>query len=169
MAFLDLKGSAFITYTAAIACLIFVFLHHFKMFKGMGIEAHILEQKIEEVTVLKSQMLGFLKPMAELHFSMVARHSRYGAHLPREKSHRLINEIEAVLKTTGMTPEEITIIKKDVHHVWTAPRVRRFFRSMQPGQVLSCVRPLCAAPMTAGLDEIRQDWVPLITSAQSCA
>ena len=48
LSFQDKSASAGVTYTAAILCLIFSFLHAFKKFKGLGVEAELLDKKIEE-------------------------------------------------------------------------------------------------------------------------
>lgn len=90
LSFLDLTGSAVATYGAALGCLIFVFLPQFKKFKALGVEAELLGKRIEEATVLISQMRGLVQPIAELLFSMVARGNRIGSRLSNKDSYRII-------------------------------------------------------------------------------
>ena len=94
LSFLDQTGSATTTYTAAVFCLIFVFLSEFKKFKGFGVEAELLEKRIDQANVLISQLHGLLEPISELLFTIVARAGRRSSRLPNRDSYRIMKKFE---------------------------------------------------------------------------
>ncbi|MGH8710524.1 MAG: hypothetical protein ACREVA_04305 [Burkholderiales bacterium] len=116
LSFLDKTGSATVTYTAAVLCLIFVFLSEFKRFKGFGLEAELLEKRIEQANVLISQLRTLLEPISELLFTMVARAGRWSSRLPNRDSYRIMKKFEEELRAVGMTDEQLRNAKKGWHH-----------------------------------------------------
>jgi hypothetical protein len=56
LSFCDKVEATVATYAAGILCLIFVFLPEFKKFKGLGIEAELLNRKIAEADLLLAQL-----------------------------------------------------------------------------------------------------------------
>ncbi len=116
LSFLDLTGSAVATYGAALGCLIFVFLPQFKKFRALGVEAELLGKRIEEATVLISQLRGLVQPIAELLFSMVARGGRIGSRLSNRDSYRIIEKFKTELRSLGLTEQKITEAQRDWHH-----------------------------------------------------
>ena len=73
LAYQDKTASAVTGFAYAGPCLVFVFLQGFKRFKGFGLEAELLEQKIEEADRLLTQLRRLAVPMAELLFTTTAR------------------------------------------------------------------------------------------------
>ncbi|WP_335901489.1 hypothetical protein ACOI2Q_07040 [Shewanella algae] len=111
----DKTGGATATYGAAVLCLIFVFLGDFKKFKGFGIEAELLEDKIKEADEVLNQLRGLVKPISELLFTMVARGGRWDSAIPRKDSYRLMEQLENELKEIGLSHDEIAKAKYEWH------------------------------------------------------
>lgn len=116
LSFQDKTASATVTYGSAILCLVFVFLPAFKKFKGLGIEAELLEQKIEEADHLIKNLKSFSLPTAELLFTNVARTGRWSGPIARRERDRLREDIENSLKNMGISDSEIDKTKHDWHH-----------------------------------------------------
>ncbi|TNH19662.1 hypothetical protein [Halomonas sp. BL6] len=115
LAFLANVAGASATYGAAVFCLIFVFLRDFKSFKGFGLEAELLERKIEEADKTLYQLRAITVPIAEMLFSNVARANRIGGQMPRRQRHELMERIQSELRTCGVRPEQIEKAKVDWH------------------------------------------------------
>jgi hypothetical protein len=113
LSYLDKVGGSTVTYTAAIFCLIFSFLQEFKKFKGFGVEAELLEKKIEEADIVLKQIRDLSKPLSELLFTMVARAGRWGSAIPRKDSYRIMKQFESELQEIGLSEEEILKSKKE--------------------------------------------------------
>jgi hypothetical protein len=115
LGFCDKAQAAGLTYGAAGICLIFVFLSAFKKFKAFGIEAELLERKIEEADKLLSQLRDISVPIAELLFSSTARMGRLCS-LTRVQKYELIQRIEQELKKCGVPDPQIEQAKSDWHY-----------------------------------------------------
>jgi len=115
LSFQDKTTGATATYGAAILCLIFVFLPAFKKFKGLGIEAELLGQKIEKADNLIHKLQSFSLPTAELLFTNVARAGRWSGAIDRRERDRLRQSIENSLKDMGISGSEIEKTKHDWH------------------------------------------------------
>jgi len=116
LSYLDKIGGATATYSAAVFCLIFVFLTEFRKFKGFGVEAELLERKIDEADKILKQLRDITSPIAEMLFSTVARSGRIGAMMPRKKRHELMERIELELISSGVSKEQIDKSKTDWHY-----------------------------------------------------
>lgn len=103
------------TYAAAVFCLIFVFLKEFKWFKGFGLEAELLDKKLEEADRLIKRLRGISLPIAELLFTIIARAGRWDSRLSNRDSYRITKKFEEELKKTGVTESELEEAKKDWH------------------------------------------------------
>ncbi len=115
LSFQNKPTTAGLTYTTAILCMIFAKLSSFKKFKGLGIEAELLEEKIEKADLLIRKLKDFSLPTAELLISNVARTGRWGGIIPRKKKSELLESIEKSLTDIGISEIEIDKIKKDWH------------------------------------------------------
>ncbi len=116
LSYQDKLGGATATYGTAIVCLIFVFLSDFKRFKGLGIEAELLDQKIEEADELLARLRGITAPLAEMLFSLAARMGRWGTAIPRTQRHDFMTRIQRALAEAGVSPEELEQAKGDWHY-----------------------------------------------------
>lgn len=90
LGFIDNVGAATATYAAAVLSLIFAFLPEFKKFKGLGIEAELLDKKIEETDKLLKQLRDITTPIAEMLIASTARAGRWGASMPRSQKYELM-------------------------------------------------------------------------------
>ena len=113
--YLDQVSSATATYAAAIFCLIFVFLTEFRRFKGFGVEAELLERKIDEADKILTQLRNITSPISEMLFSLVVRSGRRGEMIPRKQRYDLMIKIESELKSCGVTDTQIEKAKQDWH------------------------------------------------------
>ncbi|WP_136066925.1 hypothetical protein [Modicisalibacter radicis] len=116
LGFLDKVGAATATYTAAVLSLIFAFLPEFKKFKGLGIEAELLDKKIEETDKLLKKLRDITAPMAELLIASTARAGRWGSGIPRSQKYELMQKIERELKNCGLDDSQVEQAKKDWHY-----------------------------------------------------
>jgi len=116
LGFQDKAGAATATYGAAVLCLIFVFLPEFKRFKGLGIEAELLDRKLEEADKLLSQLRDLATPIAEMLLSSVARSGRWDSAMPRAQKRELLQRIEGELRRCGVTEEQLEQAKVDWHY-----------------------------------------------------
>jgi len=116
LGFMDKVGAATATYTAAVLSLIFAFLPEFKKFKGLGIEAELLDKKIEETDKLLKQLRDMASPIAEMLISSTARAGRWGAVMPRSQKYELMQRIESELKRCGVEDSQLERAKNDWHH-----------------------------------------------------
>ncbi|EGM78774.1 hypothetical protein Rhein_1115 [Rheinheimera sp. A13L] len=112
---IDQVAAATATYGAAILALIFAFLTEFKTFKGLGIEAELLDRKIEEADDLISRLRGITIPIAEMLLSSTARMGRLGTIMPRRQRYGLLNQIERELQKCGVSLEQLEAAKVDWH------------------------------------------------------
>lgn len=115
LGFMDKTGAATATYTAAVLSLIFAFLPEFKKFKGLGIEAELLDKKIEETDRLLNQLRDITAPIAEMLLSSTARIGRWGSAMPRHQQYELVQKIENELKKCGVIDEQLEQAKSDWH------------------------------------------------------
>lgn len=116
LGFMDKVGAATATYTAAVLSLIFAFLPEFKKFKGLGIEAELLDKKIEETDRLLKQLRDITAPIAEMLISSTARAGRWGSGIPRSQKYALMQRIESELKRCGVEESQLEQAKKDWHY-----------------------------------------------------
>lgn len=115
LAFDDKVGAAGATYTAAAFVLIFVFLREFKSFKGLGIQAELLDRKLEEADELLSQLRDLAVPIAEMLFSTTVRGGRWSSAMPRKQIYDLILRMEQELRKCGVTEAQLDQAKTDWH------------------------------------------------------
>ena len=115
LSFRDQTGGAFVTYGTAICCLIFAFLQDFKRFKGLGVEAEVLERKIEEADVILGHLRSISVPLAELLFTMVARLGRWDSAVPRRDAYRIMEGFEKALRGLNVPEDELVRAKADWH------------------------------------------------------
>lgn len=115
MGYEEKVGSATATYTAAVLCLIFAFLPEFKKFKGLGIEAELLDKKIEETDNLLKQLRDITAPISGMLISSTARSGRWGSAMPRSQKYELMQRIERELRKCGVEEEQLEKAKKDWH------------------------------------------------------
>ena len=115
LSFQDKTGGAFVTYGAAIFCLIFAFLQEFKRFKGLGIEAEVLEKKIEEADVILGHLRSLSVPLAELLFTMVARLGRWDSAVPRKDTYRIMKGFEEALRGLKVPEDKLSRAKAESH------------------------------------------------------
>lgn len=113
LGYLDKEVVATSTYATGILCLIFVFLPEFKKFKGLGIEAELLDNKIKEADEILSKLRNLLIPMSEMLISTTARMGRWGTIMPRRQKYALIQRIEDELKNCGVKLEQLEAAKHD--------------------------------------------------------
>lgn len=136
LAIRDQAAAAGTSYTAAVLCLIFVFLSEFKKFKGLGIEAELLDRKLEEAEVLLSRLRGITVPIAEMLFSTSARMGRWSSGMPRLQQHELTQRIERELLSCGVSASDIDRAKADVHYYnifdLCSPVLQKISDAMQP-------------------------------------
>ncbi|MDR7151334.1 hypothetical protein J2W49_003310 [Hydrogenophaga palleronii] len=116
LGYMDKVGAATVTYTAAVLSLIFAFLPEFKKFKGLGIEAELLDKKIEETDRLLKQLRDITAPIAEMLISSAARSGRWGSGMPRTQKYELMQRIESELKKCGVEDSQLDRAKKDWHY-----------------------------------------------------
>ena len=103
------------TYAAAVLCLIFVFLNEFKKFKGFGVEAELLENKVKEADHVLTQLRSLLTPISEMLFSVIARQGLWDSRLPKADSFRLINELSDQLRKLGQEESSIDSALREWH------------------------------------------------------
>lgn len=115
LSFYDQVGAATATYAAGILTMIFAFLSDFKKFKGLGIEAELLDRKIEEADDLISRLRNISIPLAEMLLSSTARMGRIGTIMPRNQKYELLQKIESELKECGVTDDQLESTKTDWH------------------------------------------------------
>lgn len=115
LGFMDKVGAASATYTAAALSLIFAFLPEFKKFKGLGIEAELLDKKIEESDELLNQLRDITAPISEMLISSTARMGRWDSAMPRHQKYELLQRIERELKNCGINEEQLEQAKSDWH------------------------------------------------------
>ena len=115
LSFYDQVGAATATYAAGILTMIFAFLSEFKKFKGLGIEAELLDKKIEEADDLISRLRNISIPLAEMLLSSTARMGRVGTIMPRKQKYELLKKIESELKECGVTDDQLESTKTDWH------------------------------------------------------
>jgi len=85
-------------------------------FKGLGIEAELLDRKIEEAEELLSRLRGITAPIAEMLFSTSARMGRWSSGMPRLQRHELTQRIETELLKCGVSADDLERAKADVHY-----------------------------------------------------
>jgi len=107
LGYMDKAGVATATYGAAVLSLIFAFLPEFKKFKGLGIEAELLDKKIEETDKLLKQLRDITAPIAEMLISSTARAGRWGSGMPRSQRYELMQKIESELKKCGVEDSQL--------------------------------------------------------------
>lgn len=110
----DALTAAGLVFGAAIICLIFVFLTHFKSFKAFGVEAE-LQEKVAEADELLARLRGTMVPIAEMLFSTAARMGRWSTAMSREQKLSLMQRIEAELQKCGVTAAQLERAKSDWH------------------------------------------------------
>ncbi len=115
LGYMDKVGAATATYTAAVLSLIFAFLPEFKKFKGLGIEAELLDKKIEETDKLLKQLRDITAPISEMLISSTARSGRWGSGMPRSQKYELMQRIESELKKCGVEDSQLERAKSDWH------------------------------------------------------
>lgn len=115
LGYMDKTGVATATYGAAVLSLIFAFLPEFKKFKGLGIEAELLDKKIEETDKLLKQLRDITAPIAEMLVSSTARAGRLGSGMPRSQKYELMQRIESELKRCGVEESQLEKAKEDWH------------------------------------------------------
>lgn len=116
-AYMD-KGVGVVTacFGAAILCLIFVNLPLFKRFKGLGIEAELLEKKLAEADELLHRLRGMTIPISKILFMMMARSGRWDTYIPLRQQIQIIQNIESELKQLGVTDKDLDAAKADWHN-----------------------------------------------------
>jgi hypothetical protein len=112
----DKVAASATTYAAGIVSLVFVFLSKFKRFKGFGIEAELLEKRVEEANVTIKRLRAIALPMAEMLFTIAARMGRWGSALPHRDSYRLMESIQTELQKNGVSQEELESAKVNWHY-----------------------------------------------------
>jgi hypothetical protein len=115
LGYMDKVGAATATYTAAVLSLIFAFLPEFKKFKGLGIEAELIDKKIEETDHLLKQLRDITAPISEMLISSTVRAGRFDSGLPRSKKYELMQRIESELKKCGVEASQLEQAKADWH------------------------------------------------------
>lgn len=115
LGYVDKVGAATATYTAAVLSLVFAFLPEFKKFKGLGIEAELLDKKIEETDKLLKQLRDITAPISEMLISSTARSGRLGSIMPRSQKYELMQRIESELKKCGVEDTQLEQAKNDWH------------------------------------------------------
>lgn len=116
LGYIDKTGIAIATYGAAVLSLIFAFLPEFKKFKGLGIEAELLDRKIEETDRLLKQLRDITTPIAEMLISSTARAGRWNSGMPRSQKYELMQRIESELKKCGVEDSQLEQAKEDWHY-----------------------------------------------------
>lgn len=138
LGYLDKVGAATATYTAAVLSLIFAFLPEFKKFKGLGIEAELLDKKIEETDKLLKQLRDITAPISEMLISSTARAGRWGSGMPRSQKYELLQRIENELKKCGVDDSQLEQAKSDWHFYNTfdlaAPVFKKITEKLRPIQ-----------------------------------
>lgn len=130
LSFQDQVTAAAVTYSAAVLSLIFAFLPEFKKFKGLGIEAELLDKKIEEADILLSQLRDISIPIAEMLLSSTARMGRWDSGMPRHKKHDLVQRIERELRKVGVSDTQLEQAKEDWHYYNIIDLSRPVFKSI---------------------------------------
>lgn len=113
--FINQVAAAATTYGAAVLALIFAFLTEFKTFKGLGIEAELLDRKIEEADDLISRLRGITIPIAEMLLSSTARMGRFGTMMPRRQRYEMLTQIEREFQKCGVSLDQLEAAKVDWH------------------------------------------------------
>ena len=131
LSYLDKTDGAIVTYIAGIFCLIFAFLPNFKWFKGLGVEAELLESKIEEADVILGHLRSLSVPLAELLFTMVARLGRWGSAVPRKDSYRIMKGFEEALRGLEVPKDELFRAKAEWHRYNLLDQARPVVRVIQ--------------------------------------
>ena len=116
LSYLDKTGGATATYAAGILCLVFVYLSQFKRFKGFGMEAELLEKKIEEADEVLRRLREITVPIAHMLFSVVARMGRWDSMVPRRQRYEIMEKIEGELQKNGVPKEQLEAAKRDWHN-----------------------------------------------------
>ncbi|EGQ9781657.1 TPA: hypothetical protein I7787_21915 [Vibrio vulnificus] len=136
LGYLDKAGVATATYGAAVLSLIFAFLPEFKKFKGLGIEAELLDKKIEETDKLLQQLRDITVPIAEMLLSSTARVGRLSSGMPRSQKYELVQRIESELKKCGVEESQLDKAKEDWHYYNTfdlaTPIFNKISAKLQP-------------------------------------
>jgi hypothetical protein len=134
--FLDKVSASVATYAAAVLGLVFVFLPEFKKFKGLGIEAELLDRKIEEADKLIAQLRDITVPIAEMLLSATARMGRLGSAMPRHQKHDLLQRIERELRKCGVSDAQLEQAKMDWHRYnifdLSGPVFESIIRALEP-------------------------------------
>lgn len=116
LSFLDKIGGVAGAYTAAIICLIFVFLSEFERFKGFGIEAD-LRKKIQEADEIIRHLREISLPIAELLFAVDTRIGRWSKPLPRQDRYRIMKQIKEALIKIGVNSDGIAKAKSEFDRI----------------------------------------------------
>ena len=131
LSLMDKIGGATVTYGAAIFCLIFAFLPNFKWFKGLGVEAELLERKIEEADVILGHLRSLSVPLAELLFTMVARLGRWDSAVPRKDTYRIMKGFEEALRGLEVPKDELSSAKAEWHRYNLIDQARPIVRTIR--------------------------------------
>jgi len=136
LGFLDKVSASVAAYAAAVLGLVFVFLPEFKKFKGLGIEAELLDRKIQEADRLMAQLRDISVPIAEMLLSSTARMGRWGSSMPRYQKHELLQRIERELRKCGVTDAQLEQAKTDWHRYnifdLSSPVLKSIIDALQP-------------------------------------
>ena len=131
LSFQEKTGGAFVTYGAAIFCFIFAFLQEFKRFKGLGVEAEVLERKIEEADVILGHLRSLSVPLAELLFTMVARLGRWDSAVPRQDTYRIMKGFEEALRGLKVPEDKLSRAKAEWHRYNLMDQARPIVRKLR--------------------------------------
>lgn len=116
LSYLDSRAeTAGLTYAAAIFAMIFAFLSRFKRFKGLGIEAEMWEEKMEQASELVKQLEKLSVATALPIFSIIPRLGRMDSSIPRRERHQIMERLEAVLKEAKIPKQQIEELKRTYH------------------------------------------------------
>jgi hypothetical protein len=113
LSYQDKTASATATYGAGALCLVFAFLPEFKRVKGFGLEAELLEKKIEEADKVLKHLRAVSAPISEMLFTMAARMGRWGSAIPRRDRYRIMKQVEEELTSIGVADHDIDKSKRD--------------------------------------------------------
>ncbi len=115
LAFNDKTASASVVMAAGVITLIFLYLSQFKRFKGLGIEAELWEQEMEEAEQLVSRLQGLSVAVSEPLMYMAARSGRWSSGIPRRKKFEMMKGIEAQLRDNGVPEQKIIAAMEEWH------------------------------------------------------
>ncbi|MBI5426780.1 MAG: hypothetical protein HZA02_00705 [Nitrospinae bacterium] len=104
-------GSA-ATYTVAIICLIFVFLSKFKRFKGLGLEAEMWEDKMEEANVLIEKLQALAIATAQPILKIVTRIGYWDSSFSSSELEEVKNEYSKIFREMGVSLDRIPDLGK---------------------------------------------------------